>query len=84
MDQAITVILVEDFSVILKCCLTELNQNLIARFPTILEVISSGHNFDTDTVHKIQVHGPVFIRKALLPIGSLSEEASEARNMHFR
>lgn len=36
------------------------------------------------TVHKILVHGPTVIEHALLPIGSLSEEAAEARNKHFR
>lgn len=38
----------------------------------------------TPTLHKILIHGPVIIQKALLPIGQLSEEASEARNKHFR
>lgn len=36
------------------------------------------------TVHKILVHGPIIISKALLPIGQLSEEAQEARNKDFR
>lgn len=38
----------------------------------------------TPTMHKILIHGPMVIEKALLPIGQLSEEASEARNKHFR
>lgn len=36
------------------------------------------------TVHKILMHAPSVIEHALLPIGQLSEEASEARNKHFR
>lgn len=36
------------------------------------------------TVHKILLHGPIVIERALLPIGNLSEEAAEARNKHFR
>lgn len=36
------------------------------------------------TVHKVLVHGPLVIQHALLPIGTLSEEAAEARNKHFR
>lgn len=36
------------------------------------------------TVHKILLHSPSVIKHALLPIGQLSEEASEARNKHFR
>lgn len=36
------------------------------------------------TVHKILIHAPSVIKHALLPIGQLSEEASEARNKHFR
>ncbi|CAH0689249.1 unnamed protein product [Chilo suppressalis] len=38
----------------------------------------------TTTVHKILIHGPSVIRHAILPIGTLSEEAAEARNKHFR
>lgn len=38
----------------------------------------------TPTVHKVLVHGPVIVQHALLPIGTLSEEAAEARNKHFR
>lgn len=38
----------------------------------------------TPTLHKILLHGPIIIDKALLPIGQLSEEAAEARNKHFR
>lgn len=38
----------------------------------------------TPTMHKILIHGPMVIENALLPIGQLSEEASEARNKHFR
>jgi hypothetical protein len=37
----------------------------------------------TPTMHKILVHGSSIIKHALLPIGQLSEEASEARNKHF-
>ena len=36
------------------------------------------------TVHKILIHGPTVIEHAILPIGSLLEEAAEARNKHFR
>lgn len=36
------------------------------------------------TMHKILIHGKTIINNALLPIGQLSEEASEARNKHFR
>lgn len=36
------------------------------------------------TLHKILIHGPTVIEKALLPIGALSEEAAESRNKHFR
>lgn len=36
------------------------------------------------TIHKILIHGPIIIEKALLPIGQLSEEAAEARNKHIR
>lgn len=36
------------------------------------------------TVHKILIHSKSVIEHALLPIGQLSEEASEARNKHFR
>lgn len=35
-------------------------------------------------VHKILIHGSTIIKNALLLIGQLSEEASEARNKHFR
>lgn len=38
----------------------------------------------TPTMHKILVHGGQIIKKSLLPIGQLSEEAAEARNKHFR
>lgn len=38
----------------------------------------------TPTVHKVLVHGATIIKKALVPIGQLSEEAAEARNKHFR
>ncbi|CAH2107388.1 unnamed protein product [Euphydryas editha] len=36
------------------------------------------------TVHKILIHGPLVVEHAILPIGTLSEEAAEARNKHFR
>lgn len=36
------------------------------------------------TVHKVLIHGPTVVAKALLPIGQLSEEVAEARNKHFR
>lgn len=38
----------------------------------------------TPTMHKILIHGPLVVEKALLPIGQMSEEAAEARNKHFR
>ena len=38
----------------------------------------------TPTLHKILIHSSTVIKHALLPIGQLSEEASEARNKHFR
>lgn len=38
----------------------------------------------TPTLHKILIHGPQVIEKALLPIGQLSEEAAEARNKYIR
>ena len=37
----------------------------------------------TPTLHKILIHSSTVIKHALLPIGQLSEEASEARNKHF-
>lgn len=36
------------------------------------------------TVHKVLIHGSIIIKKALLPIGQLSEEAQEARNKDFK
>lgn len=38
----------------------------------------------TPTMHKILIHGAIVAEHALVPIGMLSEEASEARNKHFR
>lgn len=39
----------------------------------------------SSTVHKILIHGAdIITRNAVVPIGSLSEEASEARNKDFR
>lgn len=38
----------------------------------------------TPTMHKILLHGPIIVQRALLPIGQFSEEAAEARNKHFR
>lgn len=38
----------------------------------------------TPTMHKILVHGTVIAKHVLLPIGRLSEEATKARNIHFR
>ena len=35
------------------------------------------------TVHKILIHGPE-VEKCILPIGQLSEEASEARNKDIK
>lgn len=37
----------------------------------------------TPTIHKILMHGSSVIQHAILPIGQLSEEASEARNKHY-
>ncbi|CAI6377477.1 unnamed protein product [Macrosiphum euphorbiae] len=37
----------------------------------------------TPTIHKVLVHGAALITHAILPIGQLSEEASEARNKHY-
>nr|XP_022907706.1 uncharacterized protein LOC111419170 [Onthophagus taurus] len=88
--------------------ITGIDQTLIERLATILEVISSGHKIDVNkfseycrytaklyiqlyywylmspTLHKILIHGPTVLEKALLPIGALSEEAAESRNKHFR
>lgn len=37
------------------------------------------------TVHKVLIHGAdIIARNSIVPIGSLSEEASEARNKDFR
>lgn len=36
------------------------------------------------TVHKVLIHGEEIIKKVLVPIGQLSEEAQEARNKDFR
>ena len=36
------------------------------------------------TLHKILMHGATVISHSILPIGQLSEEASAARNKHFR
>lgn len=36
------------------------------------------------TVHKILMHGAQVMAEAILPIGQLSEEATEARNKHIR
>ena len=36
------------------------------------------------SVHKVLVHGGDVIESMLLPIGSMSEEAQEARNKHFK
>lgn len=38
----------------------------------------------TATVHKILMHGADIDNVAIVPIGKLSEEASEARNKDFR
>lgn len=38
----------------------------------------------TPTLHKILIHGPEVVEKALLPIGQLSEEAAETRNKFIR
>lgn len=36
------------------------------------------------TVHKLLIHGADIIKESIVPIGNLSEEASEARNKDFR
>lgn len=36
------------------------------------------------TVHKLLIHGEIIISHFSIPIGHLSEEASEARNKEFR
>lgn len=36
------------------------------------------------TVHKILFHGAEIIKHAIMPIGQLSEEATEARHKQFR
>lgn len=36
------------------------------------------------TIHKVLIHGPSIIEKAILPIGQLSEEAQEANNKMFK
>jgi hypothetical protein len=36
------------------------------------------------SVHKILLHGTDVIKHCLLPIEQLSEEASEARNKHYK
>ena len=36
------------------------------------------------TVHKVLMHGSQFIRRAIVPIGQLSEEAQEARDKGYR
>lgn len=36
------------------------------------------------TVHKILIHGSQVVRKLMLPIGMLSEEAQESRNKDYR
>lgn len=80
--------------------ITGVEAKLIRRFKIVIEVITSGYSIDTEqfssyametarmhvspTVHKILMHGKSVIEHALLPIGLLSEEASEARNEHFR
>lgn len=38
----------------------------------------------TPTVHKILIHRLIVVQHTLLPIGSFSEKAHEARNNHFR
>lgn len=38
----------------------------------------------TPTMHKVLIHGAAVITHAIIPIGELSEEASEARNKHYR
>jgi len=38
----------------------------------------------TPTLHKLLIHSPVIIQRALLPIGVLSEEAAEATNKVIR
>jgi len=40
--------------------------------------------FMPPTVHKMLIHGGEIIRRALVPIGWLSEEAQEARNKDYR
>lgn len=36
------------------------------------------------TIHKVFIHGPIIIDKAILPIGQLGEEAQEANNKMFK
>ena len=36
------------------------------------------------TIHKVLIHGPTIIDKAILPIGQLGEEAQEANNKMFK
>lgn len=36
------------------------------------------------TVHKILVHGAAIIKSSIIPIGQMSEEASEAKNKEIR
>lgn len=36
------------------------------------------------TIHKVLIHEPTIIEKAILPIGQLSEEAQEANNKMFK
>lgn len=38
----------------------------------------------TATTHKILIHGGQIIQRSVLPVGMLGEEASEARNKHYK
>lgn len=43
-----------------------------------------GWYYMSATVHKLLIHGADIIKNCIVPIGILSEEASEARNKDFR
>lgn len=88
--------------------ITNIDENLIHRFGTILAAITSGYEINTEkfqefchetrviyvnlyawynmpaTVHKILVHGASIIKNCIIPIGQMSEEASEAKNKEIR
>lgn len=51
-----------------------------------LEIYTSNYNwyYMPATLHKILIHGPSIIENSILPVGMLAEEASEARNKHYK